>query len=205
MTEERVQLSVNPAVDAGDAARAEMYVLLGTLLAGPPDEAILEMLLEIDVGKAEATPMTALWQSLQEAARATDSTRLSDEYFNLFIGLGRGELLPYASFYIHGFLMEKVLASLRNELKSLGFELQEGVSEPEDHVAALCETMGMIILESGLSLEEQSAFFKAYIESWMGAFFTDLSVAESADFYRVVAQLGQQFLEIESQYMTMQA
>ena len=205
MTEERIQLSVNPAVDAGDAARAEMYVLLGTLLAGPPDEAILEMLLEIDVGKAEATPMTALWQSLQEAARATDSTRLSDEYFNLFIGLGRGELLPYASFYIHGFLMEKVLASLRNELKSLGFELQEGVSEPEDHVAALCETMGMIILESGLSLEEQSAFFKAYIESWMGEFFTELSGAESADFYRVVAQLGQQFLEIESQYLAMQA
>jgi len=199
------QLSTSPAVDAGDAARAEMYVLLGTLLAGPPDEAILEMLLDIDAGEAEATPMTALWQSLQEAARATDSTRLSDEYFNLFIGLGRGELLPYASFYIHGFLMEKVLASLRTRLKTLGFELQEGISEPEDHVAALCETMGMIILESGLSFEEQSAFFKAYIESWMGEFFTDLNEAESADFYRVVAQLGQQFLKIESQYMTMQA
>ncbi|MCK5383922.1 MAG: hypothetical protein KAJ65_09170, partial [Gammaproteobacteria bacterium] len=69
---ERVQLSVSPAIDAGDAARAEMYVLLGTLLAGPPDEAILEMLLDIDTGEAEATPMTALWQSLQEAARATD-------------------------------------------------------------------------------------------------------------------------------------
>ena len=202
---ERVQLSVSPAIDAGDAARAEMYVLLGTLLAGPPDEAILEMLLDIDTGEAEATPMTALWQSLQEAARATDSTRLSDEYFNLFIGLGRGELVPYASFYIHGFLMEKVLASLRIKLKTLGFELQEGISEPEDHVAALCETMGMIILESGLSLEEQSAFFKAYIESWMGEFFTELSGAESADFYRVVAQLGQQFLEIESQYLAMQA
>jgi TorA maturation chaperone TorD len=199
------QLSTSPAVDAGDAARAEMYVLLGTLLAGPPDEAILEMLLEIDAGEAGATPMTALWKSLQDAARATDSTRLSDEYFNLFIGLGRGELVPYASFYIHGFLMEKVLASLRNELKTLGFEVQEGVSEPEDHVAALCETMGMIILESGLSLDEQSAFFKAYIESWMGAFFTDLNGAESADFYRVVAQLGQQFLEIESQYLAMQA
>jgi len=202
---ERVELSVSPAIDASDAARAEMYVLLGNLLAGPPDEAILEMLLEIDAGKAEATPMTALWQSLQEAARATDTARLSDEYFNLFIGLGRGELLPYASFYIHGFLMEKVLASLRIKLKTLGFELQEGVSEPEDHVAALCETMGMIILESGLSLEEQSAFFKAYIESWMGEFFTDLNGAESADFYRVVAQLGQQFLEIESQYLAMQA
>jgi TorA maturation chaperone TorD len=202
---ERVPLPVGPAVEAGDAARAELYVLLGTLLAGPPDEAILEMLQEIDAGEVDATPMTAIWQSLQAAARATDPEQLVDEYFRLFIGLGRGELVPYASFYIHGFLMEKVLASLRNELQRLGFELQEGISEPEDHVAALCETMGMIISESGLSLEEQSAFYRTYIESWMGAFFAELGEAESADFYRSVAQLGQQFLEIESQYLSMQA
>jgi TorA maturation chaperone TorD len=202
---ERVPLPVGPAVEAGDAARAELYVLLGTLLAGPPDEAILEMLQEIDAGEVDATPMTAIWQSLQAAARATDPEQLVDEYFKLFIGLGRGELVPYASFYIHGFLMEKVLASLRNELQRLGFELQEGISEPEDHVAALCETMGMIISESGLSLEEQSAFYRTYIESWMGAFFAELGEAESADFYRSVAQLGQQFLEIESQYLSMQA
>ena len=165
---ERVTLSIGSGVDAGDAARAEMYVLLGGLLAGPPDADTLEMLLDIDAGESEATPMTVIWQSLQAAARDADTDQLVDEYFNLFIGLGRGELVPYASFYIHGFLMEKVLASLRNELQSLGFELQEGVSEPEDHVAALCETMGMIISESGLSLEEQSAFFEAYIASWMG-------------------------------------
>lgn len=202
---EQVSLSVGPAVEAGDAARAEMYVLLGTLLAGPPDDAILEMLLDIDAGAADATPMAAIWQSLQTAAGNTDPEQLAEEYFNLFIGLGRGELVPYASFYIHGFLMEKVLASLRNELQKLGFELQEGVSEPEDHVAALCETMGMIISGSGLSLEEQSQFFNTYMASWMGTFFTELGAAESAGFYRAVAQLGQQFLEIESQYLSMQA
>lgn len=202
---ERVTLSIGSAVDAGDAARAEMYVLLGSLLAGPPDAATLEMLLDIDAGESEATPMTVIWQSLQAAARDADTDQLVDEYFNLFIGLGRGELVPYASFYIHGFLMEKVLASLRNELQRLGFELQEGISEPEDHVAALCETMGMIISESGLSLKEQSAFFETYIASWMGEFFAELRDAESADFYRAVAQLGQQFLEIESQYLSMRA
>jgi len=202
---EQVPLSIGPAVEAGDAARAEMYVLLGTLLAGPPDEATLEMLLDIDAGEPDATLMTSIWQSLQASAREADAEQLVEEYFNLFIGLGRGELVPYASFYIHGFLMEKVLASLRNELQRLGFELQEGISEPEDHVAALCETMGMIISESGLSLEEQSAFFEAYVASWMGEFFAELRDAESADFYRAVAQLGQQFLEIESQYLSMQA
>ena len=202
---EQVPLSIGSAVETGDAARAEMYVLLGTLLAGPPDDATLEMLLDIDAGEPDATLMTSIWQSLQASAREADAEQLTEEYFNLFIGLGRGELVPYASFYIHGFLMEKVLASLRNELQRLGFELQEGISEPEDHVAALCETMGMIISESGLSLEEQSAFFEAYVASWMGEFFAELRDAESADFYRAVAQLGQQFLEIESQYLSMQA
>jgi len=201
---EQVSLPVTTAIEAGDAARAELYVLLGTLLSGPPDESILELLQDIDAGAPDASPMTATWQALQAAARETDPEQLADEYFNLFIGLGRGELVPYASFYIHGFLMEKVLASLRNELHKLGFELQEGISEPEDHVAALCETMGMIISESGLSLEEQSAFFQAYIASWMVTFFTELGEAQSADFYQAVARLGQQFLEIESQYLSMQ-
>jgi TorA maturation chaperone TorD len=204
MTNE-VTLPVGTAIDAGDAARAEIYLLLGTLLSGPPDEAILDMLLEIDAGESGATPVAAIWQSIQALAKTADAEQLESEYFNLFIGLGRGELVPYASFYIHGFLMEKVLASLRDDLGKLGFELQEGVSEPEDHAAALCETMGMIILESGLDLVGQSAFFERYIASWMGGFFTDLLEAESAEFYRPVAKLGQQFLEIESQYLSMPA
>jgi len=201
MSEQTVVTGVEP----GDAARAEIYQLLGALLAGPPDTVLLELLHEIDAGDPNASPMAATWQALQAAAQATDIDRLSDEYFNLFIGLGRGELVPYASFYIHGFLMEKVLASLRNELQSLGLELQEGVSEPEDHVAALCETMGMIISESGLSLEQQAAFYDAYVATWMSKFFTDLRAAESASFYAAVALLGQQFLEIESQYLSMPA
>ena len=198
-------LPVGSAIESGDAARAEIYLLLGALLAGPPDEGVLELLQEIDAGDPGANSMAATWQALQAAAIETDVSRLGDEYFSLFIGLGRGELLPYASFYIHGFLMEKVLASLRSELQRLGFELQDGISEPEDHVAALCETMGMIISESGLSFEQQAAFYEAYIANWMPDFFADLGEAESAHFYRSVALLGQQFMEIESQYLAMQA
>ena len=193
-------------IDPGELARADVYRLLGALLAGPPGAELVGMLRGITPDEAESgAAMTSAWQALQAAAEQAAPSGLEDEYFNLFIGLGRGELVPYASFYIHGFLMEKVLASLRNELQRLGFELQEGISEPEDHVAALCETMGMIISESGLSLKEQSAFFEAYIASWMGEFFAELRDAESADFYRAVAQLGQQFLEIESQYLSMRA
>ena len=201
---EQVSLSVGPAIEAGDAARAELYVLLGTLLAGPPDEAILEMLLEIDAGESDATPMTAIWQSLQMAARETAPEQLGEEYFNLFIGLGRGELVPYGSWYVHGLLMEKLLASLRDELATLGFGRRDGVSEPEDHVAALCETMGMIICDSELSLR-QAAFFETYLDSWMGRFFVDLEEAETAVFYKTVGRLGQQFLDVERQYFSLPA
>jgi TorA maturation chaperone TorD len=204
MTEQDA-LPVGPAVEAGDAARAEIYLLLGTLLAGPPDEGVLELLQQTDAGDPNANPMAAAWQAVRAAAKDTDVSRLGDEYFSLFIGLGRGELLPYASFYIHGFLMEKVLASLRSELQRFGFVLQDGISEPEDHVAALCETMGMIISESGLSFEQQAAFYEAYIANWMPDFFADLGDAESAHFYRSVALLGQQFMEIEAQYLAMPA
>lgn len=204
MTEQDA-LPVGPAVEAGDAARAEIYLLLGTLLAGPPDEGVLELLRQTDAGDPNANPMAAAWQTVRAAAKDTDVSRLGDEYFSLFIGLGRGELLPYASFYIHGFLMEKVLASLRSELQRFGFVLQDGISEPEDHVAALCETMGMIISESGLSFEQQAAFYEAYIANWMPDFFADLGEAGSAQFYRSVALLGQQFMEIEAQYLAMPA
>ena len=200
---DRVPVPVTAAIDEGDAARAEIYRLLGGVLAAPADRDMLDLLLDIDTRQSGTTPMTIVWQSLQAAAREADADQLNEEYFNLFIGLGRGELVPYASFYLHGFLMEKVLASLRKELTALGFERQEGISEPEDHVAALCETMGMIISESRLSFEEQAAFFRTYIASWMGEFYADLLTARSAGFYRAVAQLGQQFLEIESQYLTM--
>ena len=190
-------------LDPGEQARADVYRLLGALLAAPPDVALLDLLRDIrpaeDAGDAA---MTAAWQGLRAAAAAADQDRLKDEYFNLFIGLGRGELVPYASFYMHGFLMEKVLASLREELAGLGIERQADVAEPEDHAAAVCEVMAMIISEHGLHFK-QLAFFEAYVASWAGRFFADLGEAKSADFYRAVAQLGQQFLAMEQRYFSL--
>ena len=146
--------------------------------------------------------MTAAWRGLRTAAEQAEAARIEDEYFSLFIGLGRGEVVPYASFYIHGFLMEKVLASLRGELTGLGIERRRDVAEPEDHVAALCEVMAMIISGHGLHFN-QSAFFDAYVDSWAGRFFEDLGKAGSADFYRAVAQLGREFLAVERHYFSL--
>ena len=190
-------------LEPGEQARADVYRLLGALLAAPPGAALVETLRGITPAEVEnGAPMTAAWEALQAAAAGATPAVLEDEYFNLFIGLGRGELVPYASFYIHGFLMEKVLASLRSDLAVLGISRRNGVAEPEDHAAALCETMGMIITGHGLQLK-QSVFFERYIGSWMGRFFEDLGAAGTADFYRAVALLGQQFLAVERQYFTM--
>ncbi|MGB5259064.1 MAG: molecular chaperone TorD family protein [Gammaproteobacteria bacterium] len=191
------------ALDPGEQARADVYRLLGALLAGPPDAALLDLLRDIrpaeDVNK---TAMAQAWQALQAAALKADPAQLKDEYFNLFIGLGRGELVPYASFYIHGLLMEKVLASLRETLAQLGIERQADVAEPEDHAAAVCEIMGMIIAGHGLQ-SRQAAFFEEFVASWLERFFADLGKAEAAHFYRAVAQLGQQFMAVEQRYFSL--
>ncbi len=183
-------------------ARAQIYHLFGALLAAPPDQAMLDAVGALAIEDEADTPFVNVLRELRAVAANAKPDVLQGEYFKLFIGLGRGELLPYASWYVQGALMERILASLRQDLKRMGFERQAEVHEPEDHVAALCETMGMIITEPGLSLE-QFTFFDTYIGSWMGKFFQDLEAAEGAEFYAVVGRLGRQFIDIEAHYFTL--
>lgn len=132
--------------------------------------------------------------------------RLSDEYHELFYGLGRGELVPYGSFYMTGFLHERPLADLRRDLGVLGIERAEGVKEPEDHIAALFDVMaGGISGEFGgaFSLVEQRKFFSRHIEPWAKKFFSDLAGAQSAVMYRPVGLLGSLFIELERQALQM--
>ena len=189
-------------LERGERARADIYRLLAALLAGPPDQALLELLRALVPDTTTGSSMNSTWQQLRAAAENTGPRGVEQEYFNLFIGLGRGELVPYGSWYVHGLLMEKLLASLRDELAVLGIEREDGVSEPEDHVAALCEVMGMIICDSELSLR-QAAFFATYLDPWMGRFFVDLEEAETAVFYKAVGRLGQRFLDVERQYFSL--
>ena len=110
-------------IEPGEQARAHVYRLLGALLASAPGPAMLGMLRDIRLQESpDGDAMNAAWAALRAAAEQADPARLEEEFFSLFIGLGRGEVVPYASFYIHGFLMEKVLASLRGELAGLGYD-----------------------------------------------------------------------------------
>ncbi len=191
----------------GDAeqARADVYALLGALLARPPDAALLGMLQRIPVAEAKGdATMTAAWATLKQSAVGARVEGLQEEYQDLFIGIGRGELVPYGSWYLTGFLMEKPLAELRVDLQRFGLQRQEEVHEPEDHAAALCETMSLLVMSgTEVTFAQQREFFAKHIEPWMGRFFGDLAVAQAARFYRAVALLGERFLEVERTHFSM--
>ncbi|MGK7297038.1 MAG: TorD/DmsD family molecular chaperone [Candidatus Wenzhouxiangella sp. M2_3B_020] len=141
---------------------------------------------------------------MSEAARDADPASLDDEFHALFIGLGRGEVLPYASWYLSGFLMDKPLARLRADLDTLGIERADSVSEPEDHVAALCETMVLLVdADAGVDHATQKQFFDRHLQPWFPRFFADVRAARSTDFYRSVADLGQGFFEFEESWLSL--
>jgi TorA maturation chaperone TorD len=183
-----------------DRARGNLYALLGNLLAGPPGAETLQMLCAIAPEPDDDSLLAASWQMLAVAASRSDHQSLREEYDALFIGVGRGELVPYGSWYLTGFLMEQPLAQLRADLRRLGIERQAGVHEPEDHAAALCDTMALLITaDEPASLDQQYDFFARHLEPWIPRFFRDLQQAESARFYRAVGQLGELFIGVEAQ------
>ena len=179
--------SASEGVDDLDAGRAQEYSLLS---------ALLERLATL---RGDASPLGLAHAALAEAASRTTSERVEREYFDLFIGLGRGELLPYGSYYLTGFLHERPLARLRTDLDKLGIERAAGQAEPEDHAAILCEIMAGLV--SGRFQTPPGAdreLFQAHLAPWIGRFFADLEQAESANFYRGVGALGRLFVNIET-------
>ncbi len=196
--------------DQAQAMRASVYELLGNLLAGPPDEQTLDRLRSI--GDADGTDepgdtrLAMGWQLLKQASVKCDCAALKDEYFALLLGVGRGELVPFGSWYMTGFLMEKPVAVLRSDLAQLGIERQEGVVESEDHIAALCDAMALIIRNAHeISLTTQQQFFNDHLAPWVNRFFTDMQNANSAHFYRSVGFFGESFFEFEQQLLDMQS
>jgi TorA maturation chaperone TorD len=180
--------------------RAQEYALLAALLLSAPSAALLEQIAQLN---ADATPLGRAHATLAKAAAIVVATEIEREYFHLFIGLGRGELLPYASYYLTGFLNERPLSRLRDDLAALGIERVENNFEPEDHAATLCEIMaGLAAARFPASPEAQRAFFEKHVSRWMGRLFADMEKAENARFYRSVGTLGRVFLEIESEAFT---
>jgi TorA maturation chaperone TorD len=182
--------------DGLDEERAALFALLGRLLWEPPDAALLARLRSLD---GSETPLGRALAGLAAAAEAADPAALEREHFNLFIGVGRGELMPYGSWYLTGFLHDRPLAELRGTLRRLGIERAPGVPEPEDHIAFECETFAGLIANHyrGAGPEAACEFFAVHLRPWAARFFADLEKAEAARFYRAVGTLGRVAVEIE--------
>lgn len=186
-----------------DAARADEYALLGALLWRAPTAELLDQLSQL---RGDASELGAAHHMLAEAARDADHAAIQREYFDLFVGVGRGEILPYASFYRTGFLHERPLADVRRDMEALGLAREIRVGEPEDHAAILFDVMrGLIMGEFAADGIDDRVFFERHLKPWASRLFVDLEMTQTSAFYRVVGAAGRVFMEIEAGAMALAA
>ena len=188
-----------------DRLRADLYNFLGLILAGPPDQSLLDQTAGLTGDDSELGLGIA---TLAKMAKISKPRTVESEYMKLFIGLGRGELLPYASYYLTGFLNEKPLATLRADMLARGLSRADNVFEPEDNIASLMEMMGAMIVGrfgNPVPLEDQRNFFNAHIAPWAAHFYSDLEGAKNSVFYASVGTIGRTFMEIETEAFRMSA
>ena len=193
--------------DELQGARAGTWDALARLFARAPDAELLDTLAGLAPADTSDGPVAMGWEVVRRAAieaREAGPETLEREYFDLFIGVGRGEIVPFGSWYLTGFLMEKPLALLRGDLERLGIEREFGVPESEDHVAATCEAMAHVVRARGeIDLAAQRAFFDDHVAPWMGRCFADVQGAAGARFYRAAGFLGEAVVDFERELLAM--
>jgi len=196
---EAIALPPKVELSEEELTRARLYRLLSRLLGTPADQDLLVFLREL---KGDESPLGQGLAALSTVAARVSVEEATQEFHDLFIGVTKGELLPYASHYLTGFLNEKPLMELRQAMNELGIARTEASSEPEDHIAALCEIMhGMIVGDYGkpIPLASQFQFFQDHIETWAIKFFEDLEAAKSARLFMSIGLIGRLFMEIEGE------
>lgn len=199
-------MSTTAYIGEEDRMRADLYNFLGVLLSGPPDQMLLDQTAALDGDDSK------LGRAITQLARVAAVSRpkgVRSEYNALFIGLGRGELLPFASYYLTGFLNEKPLAALRRDMAAHGIARAPNVFEPEDNIASLMEMMAGLIVGrfagAPATLGRQKDFFNAHIGAWAGHFFADLEAAKNSVLYASVGAVGRALMEIEREAFRMVA
>ena len=187
-----------------DDLRAQLYEFLATLLRIEPTDAVVQQVSQLS---GDDSPIGQASSTLAHLAKQMDGSAVRAEYVDLFIGVGRGELLPYCSYYLTGFLNEKPLANLRQDMAAIGIVRAEGVKDPEDHIASLCDMMAGLIrgqFSRSFTLAEQASFHKKHLAPWAELFFSDLESAKNAVFYAPVGTIGKAFMDIESKSFDME-
>jgi len=189
--------STATAIEHEDVLRAQVYRLIARFLSSPPGQP------DLDAAAALQGDETAIGHAISTFAHIAGRSQVSEiaaEYDTLFIGLPRGELIPYGSYYLTGFLHEKPLAKLRQDMARLGIERDPAIHEPEDHIASIMEIMAGLIdgsFGAPASIAEQKRFFETHIGCWAPYFFRDLQQAKSSILYSALGAVGGTFLEIE--------
>ena len=190
-------------VDSEDQLRADMYSFLASLLRAEPSADLVKHLASLE---SDDSPIGKSIKTLSKLASSLDLSTIRDEYVKIFIGVGRGEILPFASYYLTGFLKDKPLAKLRNDMKEIGIELADNVKEPEDHIASLFDMMSGLILgkfNKKFSVGEQKDFFNKHLNSWVDLLMRDIESSKIAVFYSPVGTIGREFIEIERSSFSM--
>ncbi|MDA1135294.1 MAG: molecular chaperone TorD family protein [Proteobacteria bacterium] len=176
--------------------RADMYSFLASLLRAEPSADLVKQLTLLE---SDDTPIGKAIKILKKLASSLDLPSIRDEYVGIFIGVGRGEILPFASYYLTGFLKDKPLAKLRGDMQEIGIAVSSGI-DPEDHIATLFDIMAGLILgkfNRKFSIREQRDFFNKHLAPWVDLLMRDIEASKIAVFYAPVGTIGREFIEIE--------
>ena len=186
-----------------ETARAEIYGLLSQLFYAAPSPELLDQL-QVAVTEAPAAGgfLEEPWRNLVASARSLSHAQISAEFNSLFGGVGKPEVYLFGSHYLSGFLNEKPLVRLRDDLAELGLGRSEGMSETEDHVAYVFEVMRFLIAGDDVAvsnLTRQHAFFNQHVQTWLPALCQTLQAHPRAVFYASLAAFTESFVSVELQ------
>jgi len=193
-----------------ETARAEIYGLLSQLYyAAPTAELLSALRVAVTEAPAPGGFLEESWRALVGVAREMRDREIAEEYDALFGGVGKPEVYLFASHYLSGFLNERPLAQLRDELATLGLTRDEAaMPETEDHVAYLCEVMRYLIAgpdAAVANLTRQSEFFARHLQPWLNAMCDAVAAHPRARFYAVLAGFTRAFVTVEAQGFDMLA
>ena len=192
------------ALDAEDLARADIYALLSSLFYAPPSKELLRVIATGSVicNDGPVSDFCRAWGALQQAAAQADAEAVREEFESAFIGTGRQPVMLYGSFYEAGFLHERPLALLREDLMKMGIARRGDRHESEDHVSALCDVMRLLIAgDAGTqpaALVSQRDFFRRHIQPWYAQLCAAVINANQTHFYKHVAELLREFFGVEN-------
>jgi TorA maturation chaperone TorD len=193
-----VKFEAPRAIEPEDQARADYYALLANLFYRAPDARLLQA---IAIAEPPSGVLAPAWQRLADASNVVPEDAVREEYDAVFVGVGKPPVMLYGSFYMAGFMMEKPLATLRQNLGELGFVRADSVREPEDHVAAVCDVMRAMILgdleNKPYTVETQKQFVLTHVKPWIFDCFAAVSAYHQANYYKHVVGFATRFFQVE--------